>query len=660
MCGIIGGNYSDANAAEKLGLSMLEQIRYRGPDGGYLHIDQSFFLGTRRLAIINLENGRQPVTSEDNQIIAVFNGEIYNHRELKAELQKDGYPIRDGSDAEVIPHAYLKWGSDFPSHFNGDFAIALFDKRKQQWLLVRDRLGIKPLYYTQTKDGLLFGSEIKNLFCHTDVQRELDPKFLSQQFTYWTGIEGGSPFKNIHQVETGTVLTLSKDGNPLESYKYWDIPYQQTVPNYTDDFQTCQEQFRHEMKKSVGLRLQADVEVGTYTSGGIDSAVVNVAAHKDLNHSQTRTFSVAFEDEAYDESPYQKMMANHLGLQSSEVRCQYSDIYNNLANVVHHTEAPIFRTAPVPMYLLSQCVNTTGVKVVLTGEGADEVAWGYDIFREAKIRRFWSRQPESPTRPKLFQKLYAYLPQFQDKRHFNLLVDFFKQDMHLTDAPLYSHHMRIGNAKPMRSFLSESMTDQIADSCPEEDLIASLPENFSDRSLLEKCQYLEMRTLLHGYLLSSQGDRMLSAHSVEGRFPFLDHNVIEFLAGIPENYRLRSMKDKAILREAYRKDLPEEIFNRPKFAFRAPELTAFLEDRSGMIAQHLQPDAIEAAGIFNQKAVKQFLYRMENTPIDRFATRDNLVFVQLITTQLLHQQMVIDFEPVQPPKSNDVTITRAY
>ncbi len=653
MCGIIGGTHPDPESIEPLAQSMLEQIRHRGPDGGYLHLDEGFFLGLRRLAIINVEAGRQPVVSGDGSVVAVFNGEIYNHRELKAELTELGYQVREGSDAEVIPHAYQEWGMDFPSHLNGDFAIAIFDKNKRQWVFARDRLGIKPFYYTRIGSGLLFGSEVKALFAHPEVQRQLDTRFLTQLFSYWTGLDGSSPFVGVDQVESGTTLALTPSGEVVGRHKYWDIPYRNTVPTFTGDFQESQQAFREELTRSVDLRLQADVEVGTYTSGGVDSSVINVAAFQDCAHQQTQTFSVAFGDADYDESQYQNLMADHLGLEANEKRVQYDDIYRTISDVIYHTESPIFRTAPVPMYLLSDKVRSKGVKVVLTGEGADEVAWGYDIFREAKIRRFWSRQPDSQWRPQLFRSLYAYLPQFQNKRHFNLMIDFFRQDMEKTDSPLYSHLVRLANGRPMRSFLSKDLdpTD------PEQELIDSLPADFADRTLLEKCQYLEIRTLLHGYLLNSQGDRMLSANSIEGRFPFLDHHVIEFLAGVPENHRLRSMHDKAILREAYRKDLPEEIFTRPKFAFRAPELAAFAEDSAGLLADRLSPEAIEAAGIFDAEAVRRFKYKFERTPPGKFAARDNLVFVQVLTTQILHERLVDGFVPV-PADTSDVVVTR--
>jgi asparagine synthase (glutamine-hydrolysing) len=658
MCGIIGCLHGPGLDAQKLGLGMLEQLRNRGPDEGYLHLDQELFLGVRRLAIVNVAHGRQPAFSEDGKIVAVFNGEIYNHVELKQELIGLGHDIADGSDVETIPHAYEQWGLDFPSHLNGDFAIALWDGRSKRLVLARDRLGIKPLHYARTHEGLAFASEIKALFVHPAIPRKLDRRHLSQLFTFWTGLDTGSPFEGVQQVEAGAVVEFSQAGARLRSRKYWDIPSGRTVPAFEGDFRACCEAFRAELRKSVRLRLQADVEVGTYTSGGIDSAVLNVVAFRDLQHDRTQTFSIAFDDPAFDESEYQQIVVRHLGLTPNQVRCGGADIYRNLPDVIRHTESPIFRTAPAATYLLSRCVRERGIKVVLTGEGADEVAWGYDLFRETKLRRFWSRQPNSRVRPQLFRKLYDYLPQFRNKRHFQLLVDFFRRDMEDIGAPLYSHHTRIANAVATHVFLSPEMKRQIEKESPTEALIAALPVDFAERTPLEKCQYLEMRTLLQGYLLSSQGDRMLSAHGVEGRFPYLDHHVIEFLAGTPENHRLRGLKDKAIIRETFARDLPREIFDRPKFAFRAPELSVFVDDPDGIVRHYLNPQALAEAGIFDPAAVTPFLERLARTPSDRFSTRDNLAFVQFLSTQILHDRFIRRFEPAQASAS-DVTITRA-
>jgi asparagine synthase (glutamine-hydrolysing) len=659
MCGILGCLHPPTLDARGLGLEMLAQIRYRGPDAGYLHLEAELFLAVRRLAIVNVSNGRQPAWSEDGNVVAVFNGEIYNHVDLKKQLVQAGHQVADGSDVEVIPHAYEEWGLDFPSRFNGDFAIAVWDRRARHLVLARDRLGIKPLYYGATREGLVFASEIKALLVHPEVKRSLDRQFLGQLFTFWTGLDTGSPFEGIAQVEAGAIVEFSASGQRLRGRKYWDIPYHKNVPKYHGDFRSCCEAFRTELRRSMKLRLRADVEVGTYTSGGIDSAVINVIASGDLQRRNTQTFSVAFEDPAFDESEHQSAVVRQLGLKANAVRCGSEDIYQRFADVIYHTEAPIFRTAPAAMFLLSKRVSELGVKVVLTGEGADEIAWGYDIFREAKVRRFWSRQPDSAVRPQLFKKLYAYLPQFQNTRHLALLVDFFRRDMEQTDCPLYSHQTRMANSIATHVLLGADLKRQLRENPPTDALVASLPEDFSQRTLLEKCQYLEMRTLLQGYLLSSQGDRMLSAHGVEGRFPFLDHHVIEFLAGTPERYRLRGLRDKVLVRETFKHDLPQSIFNRPKFAFRAPELKVFVNDPGEIVRFYLSEQAVADGGIFDRTAVAQFLERLTRTPPERFSTRDNLAFVQILSTQILHDQVIRRFHWLKAPMtSTDVTITR--
>ena len=657
MCGIIGCLYQDPLDAETLGLRMLERIRYRGPDHGYLHLENKVFLGIRRLAIVNVDQGDQPAFSENGNVVAVFNGEIYNHRELKAELLAKGFSVQDGSDAEIIPHAYQQWGLDFPNHLNGDFAIAIWDRSASRLILARDRLGIKPLFFAPVPQGLVWASEVKALWAHPEVPRQLNTRYLGQLFTYWTGLDPQSAFEGVYQIEAGQVVVFHENGRQLTSRKYWEIPCQLSVPRFHGTFEECKEAFRGELQKSVALRLQADVPVGTYTSGGIDSSIINVLAYQDLNHRETQTFSVAFEDQVFDESVFQEEMVRHLQLNAHQVRCRGLDIYNHFPDVIGHTEAPVFRTAPVPMFLLSRCVSNAGLKVVLTGEGADEVAWGYDVFREAKIRQFWSRQPNSEVRGLLFRKLYAYLPQFQNPRHFRLLVDFFRQDMQLTDQPLYSHQMRITNSRATHLFLHSDLKKNLVEQDPLEQLIASLPADYQERTLLEKCQYLEMRTLLRGYLLSSQGDRMLSAHGVEGRFPFLDHHVIEFLAGVPERFRLRGLRDKHLLRETFRSDLPQKILERPKFAFRAPEVGVFIQDPDGMVEHHLNPKSIDEAGVFDASAVQRFRTRLAQVPEGRFSTRDNLAFVQMLSTQVLYDRFVRGAVATTPAERRDVTIT---
>lgn len=642
MCGIAGilAPAPDLHVA----LRMISQLTHRGPDAGYVWSNDRVVMGARRLSIINLEHGVQPAFSGDGKVVALLNGEIYNHVEIRKELEAEGAVIRDGSDVEVIPHAYDRWGEDFVSHFNGQFAIALWDGRRSNLLLARDRVGLKPLFYTAPETGeFLFASEIKGLFAHPGVRRELDVTSIAQIFTFWTLVDSHAPFTGIQQVPCGTVLRFDRDGRQIGRHGYWEVPWAHGADGNGESFDACVETFREKLRDAVRLRLRADVPVGTYTSGGVDSSVINHIATRELNHRDTETFSVAFENPLYDESAYQKQLAGHLGLTHNSVLCRDADIYDFLPDVIFHAEAPLFRTAPVPMYLLSRAVHERGLKVVLTGEGSDEVTWGYDIFRETKVRRFWAKEPESRKRPQLFRKMYGYLPQFQNNRTFNIMIGFFKKGLTETDDPLYSHALRITNSTATQMFFSEEIRRRVQARPPIEVLKSSLASDYAERSPLEKCQYLEMKTLLAGYLLSSQGDRMQNAHSVEGRCPYLDHHVIEYLATIPEHYRLKVLKDKHILREAYRPHLPPELVDRAKFAYRAPEMEAFVDDRSGIVAELLGEKALNEAGIFEHAVTRNLLARMRSKKSEHYSTRDNMAFVQMLSTQLLYYLFVKDF-----------------
>lgn len=644
MCGIAGALFARGSERPEdlaMGTEMIQRLTHRGPDEGYLFQRDRMFLGVRRLSIVNLTEGIQPAFSRDGEVVAVFNGEIYNWREVRRELEADGYPVRDGSDVEVIPHAYKKWGLDFPSRFNGDFAIALWDRARGELLLTRDRVGVKPLYYGWSEQGdLVFGSEIKALFAHPGVRRQFDPDTLAQFFTFWTPVDSYSPFYGIRQVECGTTYRFDQDGKLLGKHRYWEVPTSTTREPFRGTFAEAKEELRLRLRESVRLRLQADVPVGTYTSGGVDSSIINHVAYEELGHAQTETFSVTFKDPLFDEKKYQTLLADQLGLVYNEESCGDDEIYSGLRRAVYHGEAPLFRTAPIPLLRLSAKVRSRNIKVVLTGEGSDEVAWGYDIFRETKVRHFWARQPESKARSQLFRRLYAYLPQFQDPRYLNLILDFFKVGFQELDDPFYSHRTRIQNSVATHGFLSEAMRSRIAERPPVDVLRESLPADFDRRTPLEKCHYLEMRTLLNGYLLSSQGDRMLSANGVEGRFPYLDHHWIEFMATLPERFKISGLKDKHLLRQTYVDQLPRELVYRPKHAYRAPEIQAFRADQDGYVAALTSEESLKEAGVFDPARVKNLLHRIRTTSPERHTTRDNLIFCEIVSTQMLHDLFV--------------------
>jgi asparagine synthase (glutamine-hydrolysing) len=638
---------------------MLQNLEHRGPDSGYLFLDPQILLGLRRLAIINVSEGHQPVFNPSKEIVSVFNGEIYNYLELREELRSLGHVIREGSDAEIIPAAYLQWGEDFVSHFNGDFAIAVWNKKTSELLLARDRVGVKPLYYGYTKQGdLIFASEAKAIFAHPEVHRQLNRETLSQIFTIWTPVDGASPFEGLQQVEAGSMVRF-RPGKKPQKIQYWNIPYSQGGDSKFKTFEQSKDAFKEAFAQAVKLRLQADVPVGTYTSGGIDSAVIAMVTYRELKHKDTRTFSVTFDDPLFDEEKYQRLVVDSLGLEYNPVKISNSDIYENFIDTVYSAESPLFRTAPVPMRLLSKAVRAKGIKVILTGEGSDEVNWGYDIYRETKVRRFWSRSPESKARPQLFKRMYHYLPQFQNPRFFNLSVDFFKAGMQDLKNPFYSHLPRFSNSLAVHTFFSDDMKQAVQKRNPLNSLLESLPEDFSKRSSLEQCQYLEMKTLLNGYLLSAQGDRMLSANSVEGRFPYLDHNLIELVTTIPARHKLSGLKDKHVLRESYKDQLPPEIISRSKHAYRAPEMQAFANDTRGYVRELLSPAFTQEVGVFDSNLVSSLFDKLTSQSSQKaFTTRDNLAFVEILSTHVLYHSMIKAPAWTSQPLNMEVTIVR--
>ncbi len=644
MCGIAGVVSPRRCPDVSICIDMLSQIQHRGPDEGYYYSDSNVVMGAMRLSIINISHGRQPAFSSDGNLVAVFNGEIYNHQEVKVCLQKRGYTIRDGSDVEIIPHAYHCWGMDFPKHLNGQFAIALWDKTRSELVLARDRAGQKPLYYSKGDNGdFVFGSEIKALFAHKDMKRSFDYTCLGHIFTFWTLVDTYTPFAGVRQIPAGAVVRFAQNGTVLAKNRYWDVPCSGGSHQFENDFEGCRDAFKSVLNEAVRIRLKADVDVGTYTSGGIDSSIINYIAYRELAHRNTETFCVNFDDSFYDESVYQRSLSGFLGLTQHEVTCTHEDVYRLFPRVVFLAETPLFRTAPIPMFLLSKRVKEVGLKVVLTGEGSDEVNWGYDIFREAKVRRFWAKKPDSKLRPMLFKKMYSYLPQFQNQRFFNLTVDFFRKGLTEVADPFYSHAVRIANSTATHQYFSEEMRKVVADCNPLDVLQSSLPDDYADRTLLEKCQYLEMKTLLAGYLLSSQGDRMQSAHGVEGRCPYLDPNVMDFAATIPEQFKLNGLKDKYLLRQAYNDSLPRTLVDRAKFAYRAPEMEAFKKDSEGYLAELLSEKAIDAVGLFDSQKVRTLVKKIKSDRFDRYPTRDNLAFVQILSTQMLHRDFIEKF-----------------
>jgi asparagine synthase (glutamine-hydrolysing) len=641
MCGIAGVLFEDA-AEHEVDL-MLASLSHRGPDEFGTYSDDGVCLGTARLSIIDLAHGQQPMRHRESGVVVVFNGEVFNYRELRAALIEEGVGFSTTSDTEVVLQLYLKYGLSFAEHLNGQFAIGIWDPRDRRLVLARDRFGICPLFYFEGPTGLAFASEIKALFTSPRIPRRLNLHALDQVFTFWTPLPGTTAFSDVRELPPGQLL-IHTPGKTAELMPYWRWSFpdlRERSGASTLGFDEAKEALRQQLGRAVSLRLRADIEVGSYLSGGIDSSTI-VALGIAAQPSGLRTFSVKFRDASYDESRYQEMVAKHCGTRHFSVDCDYPDVAATFERAVWHAEAPLFRTAPTPLYLLSASVRQAGIKVVLTGEGADEILLGYDLFREVMIRRFWQRHPESEIRPQLFKRLYAYLPQFANPRYASLAIQSFKTGL-TSDSPFYSHLLRWSNNSANKVYFTDELQRGLADYDAVEDLRSRVPAEFFEVGDLDRAQYLELMTLLRGYLLASQGDRMTMANSVEGRYPFLDHEFVNFANSLPTRYKLRGLKDKFILREAFRGLLPDEICSRPKFAYQAPEIRAFLgssHTRAPVVDEHLSPEALASTGLFKPGLVEALLKKAMLVDLTRLGTRDNMAFVQALSTQILHRRFI--------------------
>ena len=645
MCGIAGSvRWGGGTPPSDAGLrTMIGALKHRGPDEFGLYLDGSAGLGHARLSIIDLSTGQQPLANEDRTLWIVFNGEIFNYVELREELVALGHRFRTASDTEVIVHAYEAWGDRSVERFNGQFAFALWDSRAKRLFMARDRLGVRPLYYVVAGERLLFASEVKAIFTDPAVPRALDPEGIDQVFTFWTSLAPVTPFAGVRELPPAHVLTidLASGGTPrIAPRSYW-------TPSYTPSgaparsIEEAAEGLREKLETATRLRmLRADVPVGSYLSGGIDSSVV-AALGRRAKEGVFRTFSLRFADAEFDETEYQRLMVRRLASEHTEVVCERRDIGRIFPDVIAHTERPILRTAPAPLYLLSKLVRDSGFKVVLTGEGSDEMLAGYDIFREAKVRAFWARQPASTCRPRLLERLYPYLARSPVAAR-GMARKFFGEGLGRKDAPDFSHEPRWRSAAALKRLFATSFADTLDGTDARRELLGDLPDAFASWDLVSRAQYLEARTLLSGYLLSSQGDRMLMANSVEGRFPFLDPDVVAYCDALPSTHKLHVLDEKHVLKRAVADLVPSEILLRPKQPYRAPDAASFLGGAApDYVDDVLAPARIAEAGVFDPSGVAALLAkcRAAQEPAT-LSNADNMAFVGVLSTQLLWEQFV--------------------
>lgn len=638
MCGIAGVvNWDGPRPDERVVRRMIGLVRHRGPDAAGVYLDDAAGLAHSRLSIVDLAGGKQPMTNEDGTLWVTFNGEVFNHVELRRELEARGHRFETRSDTEVILHAFEEWGEGCVTRFNGQWAFAVWDTRLQRLFLSRDRLGVRPLFYTTAGRGFLFASEVKSLLAHPGVSAQIDPVGLSQTFTTWATVPPRTIFKDVLECPPGHSMVV--DRSQLTVRRYWEVDYAVESParaerEYADEVLDL-------LVDATRLRLRADVPVGAYLSGGLDSSLTTALIRK-FTDAPLKTFSVTFEDAEFDESRYQQDVVRRLGTSHHAFRCSNAAIGAAFPDVVWHAERPILRTAPAPLFLLSRLVREQGYKVVITGEGADEMFGGYDLFKEAKVRRFWARQPGSKLRPQLLRRLYPYMPAIQNQPEAYLRAFFRVREEDLA-SPFFSHLPRWELTASLKQFLTDDVKAEAAGYEVEADLAGQLPAAFDGWHPFCRSQYLETKYLLPGYILSSQGDRAAMAHGVEGRFPFLDYRVAELAAKLPPRLKMRGLDEKYLLKRIAKDFVPESILERPKQPYRAPDARSFFGTAEKPLSFDYVDDLLSAgrvrsAGLFKPEAVSRLVAKARKGQVT--STRDNMALVGILSAQLVVDRFV--------------------
>jgi asparagine synthase (glutamine-hydrolysing) len=644
MCGIAGFTFSSASTLPARGAEgdalrrMVAALHHRGPDALNGLLVDNVALGHTRLAIVDLAGGIQPMRDESTGVTVIFNGEIFNHVELRERLRAR-YAFRTRSDTEVILAAFLDRGIDCVEDFNGQFAFALYDPRDGSLYLARDRYGKRPIFYAYYDGGVCFASEAKALFASGKVAAELDPISLWETLHLWAPTDERSMFAGVHAVPPATVAHLPRDGRTLEMRRYWQLDLADERVEHGLTEARALDELAALLDDAIRLRLRADVPVAAYLSGGLDSSLLCALAQQQLGGT-LQTFSVGFAQQRYDERAFQAEVAAALGTEHHSVLMEDADIGTLLPQVVEHAEAVLLRSAPAPLHKLSGLVRGHNTKVVLTGEGADEVFGGYDLFKEAKVRQFWARRPSSSARPALLGRLYPYLA--LSRQGSQLIREFYGVGLDEPGALDFSHRIRWSNSGRVTRFLSTAVLDDVRGHDPAAALFASIPDDVGSWRPLARAQYLEVRTLLSQYLLSSQGDRMLMAHSVEGRFPFLDHRLADFSARLPDWMKLRGLTEKYLLKKFAVNRVPSIVVDRPKYPYRAPIAEALTGPSAPEWSrQLLGRDAVDDVGAFDGAKVEKLVAKLTRGNAQP-SEADNMALVAVATTQLLAERFLGD------------------
>ncbi|AVJ56191.1 asparagine synthase (glutamine-hydrolyzing) [Idiomarina sp. OT37-5b] len=659
MCGIAGvfHHQTDRSIDAQTLVNMAAIMHHRGPDGyGYqIKPEQGVGFSHARLSIIDLneQRGRQPFMSADQRLMLTHNGEFYDFKRIRADLTARGARFRSKSDSEIVLHLFERYGLDATlKELRGEFAFGLYDEKDQSLYLVRDRFGIKPLYWTETEHGVVFGSELKVLFAHPDVKREFSAEGLYHQLIQ-VMVPGSTAFAGINQVQPGYVVKVKREHGRLtvSEHKYWDVnfPNEHDYPGDDVDEEQYIEGVRAQLLEAVQHRMTADVPVGCYLSGGIDSCSILGLASASTQTS-VKAFTIGFDSDDYDETPIAREMAEATQADHHIMALKANDLYDHFVKTLWHTERTIYNTLGVAKYLMSQQVHEAGYKVVMTGEGSDELFAGYPAFRKdmflhgldhlPEIERLeWQQLLEKNN--KLFKGAMLAREEF--------VSEAFNQKMGFTPSCVQPWLSCSSVALPL---MSAELRERVTDYDPSKAIADTLDETMLEgRHPLDRAQYVWIKTMLEGQILTWGGDRVDMANSMEARPAFLDHHLAEYAFTVPPHLRIKGNKEKYVLREAMKGLLPETLYKREKFAFMAPPAHTDPEKWKAvekLAEQFLNQRAVEAAGLLDYEEVVRTFERHQdpNVPAEEQVQLD-AVINHMLGVQVLHHHFVATDVPQQ-------------
>lgn len=685
MCGFAGiaaGMDAPPPTREELA-RMARSVAHRGPDGSGVFCAGRIGLAHARLAVLDREGGSQPMSRASHNLTIAYNGEVFNHVELRRELEADGRCFATHSDTEVILAAYERWGVEAWERLEGQFALALVDRSQRRLHLVRDRAGICPLLLARLPESLVFASEAKAIFASGRVDARADQAGINSVFRNWSSPGSRTVFEGIESLEPGRSVAFVLDAigsrgwrtarlEALQSrhgiaecrtYARLRMRRSEKVESSSDNPATRERRVAESLRSAVRLRLRADIPVGAYLSGGLDSSLLVALMAQERRRSgldRPVTFSIRFKDECdecgvgagnacrFDEGSSQRRVVEALDTDHREVVVGREELVGALDEAIAHAETPLLRAGPLPMLLLARFVRAQGIRVVLTGEGADELFGGYDIFKESRYRAFLARDPSSAMRRALAARLHRQQPR-RAGGGVAMWSAFLAGRVHdgqpgSAEEPgsFASHTLRWQGGSWMLRFLAPETREALDQRAFEHGVASSLPPAWKELDELGRAQELEIATFMVPYLLSSQGDRMLMASGVEGRYPYLDGAVAAEAASLRSNERLVGLREKPLLRRIARGLVPAEIASRPKWPYRSPIQGAFFgANAPTRVRDALSDRSLARNPLVDPCAARALAARAFDASTARpLSEREEMAAFGLLTLMLWHERFI--------------------